>query len=130
MAEVEFRKGTGPDQLPQGAAKGLNDQVTQNNELKDAQPSQFADFGPPKGVELAGPDEQGVTALSGQDARLYGPTARPNEHITAGATGRGKLQAPPDIHAWLPSLVAAASMPDASENLHNLLNLITYHLGN
>jgi len=93
---------------------------------KTARPNMPAEP-PPEGVALQGP-QIGMRGSYGDEEEefLYGPTLRPDEPVTAGATSR-LAPPPPGVQSWLPKLLAAARQPDAPPELHAFLRLLRYH---
>jgi len=69
--QPKIRKGSGPDQLPQGAAGQLN----------KAAPAPSANIGGPAPV---GPVEGLPPEMAGIEERLFAPTDRPDEPLTQG----------------------------------------------
>lgn len=83
--------------------------------------AQDAPPGPaPEGVVLEqGPPAAGTQVRFADDDEefLFGPTTRPDEPVTAGATVR-RAPPPSGIDAWLPVLLEAAAKPGAPPELH------------
>jgi len=80
---------------------------------------------PPDGVDLSGGTSQPMKGSYGSptDEFLYGPTARPMEPVTTGATA--KVAPPPEsVQTWLPHLIAMARRPDAPPELVHLVDQI------
>jgi hypothetical protein len=67
--------------------------------------------------------------LQGQDAMLYGPTSRPNEPVTHLAGAFSKPQPPENLKQYVPALKLATMDPEAPPLLHNIYQLLAYHLG-
>jgi hypothetical protein len=123
--EVQVTKGTGPDQLAQGDATLQNDEAARLARINTDVATQQAALPEPK---YAKPTTGQVVTGNESDA-LFGPTQRPDEPITAGS-GRGQFILPPAfLQNTLPALREAANSPDAPPALVNMLQLITYHLG-
>jgi hypothetical protein len=76
MAEKpKYRKGSGPNQLPQGGASSLNE-VLESSSFAPAEP----DLGPePGAMNMFSPEFAGLENV------LFADTDRPEEPITAGA---------------------------------------------
>lgn len=130
---VQVTKGVGPGSLTQGDAKNQNDAAALANQLGVANQARDAAAAAPAVAPLPEPKYTKPTTgqvVTGTEAdALYGPTQRPNEHITAGS-GRAQLHLPPDfLQTILPALREAASVPGAPPALINMLQLIAYHLG-
>lgn len=86
----------------------------------------------PEGVQLAPEAERtaGMEGSYGDDFEefMYGPTDRPEEPVTTGATAR-KAPPPGDMATWLPRLLEAARDPNAPLELQNFLRLLRHHSG-
>ena len=76
--------------------------------------------------------ETGPVPISNEDdSLLFGPTTRPNEHVTTGSFPPGKM--PPPTRAVtraLPALVRASKDPDASPQLKEMVRLLMYYIEN
>lgn len=114
MPKAEFKRGEGPDALPQGEATALNEapvpaapaEVVAEPEIQLAQPSDY---------------EPDFAAESEDDDFITGPTLKPGEPVTAG-TERRRMD--PDVKAHLGALQRAAQGPGASKELVGLVNLL------
>jgi hypothetical protein len=120
--EVELKKGTGPDQLPQGAAQELNANMPTPTELEpkgleapvqEDATQQFPDEATPADFEPlfepATDDEMFIT----------GPTTKPDESQLVGTEPVRQL--PPVVRRQLPLLQRAAAEPGASADLQVLV---------
>jgi hypothetical protein len=54
---------------------------------------------------------------------LYGPTSRPEEPVTAGATARS-APPPKDMALWIGKLIEASRQPGAPKELHDFIKMI------
>jgi len=86
----------------------------------------------PEGVELA-PDSERTRGMEGSygdefEQFMYGPTERPDEPVTTGATGRS-APPPQDIATWLPQLIEASRQPGAPRELLDFLKLVRHLVG-
>ena len=153
MADApQYKKGQGPDQLPQGGAKELNDQVAATDAAaaqpvvqgagqatpaaNESEPAPAAAEATPAPhplndtVPLAAPDAP-VTYVpqSEEDKFLFAPG---EGNVTGAQPGAsmvdGPLPVPPGITNWLPSLQLAAQDPSASPQTKALFRLISYHV--
>jgi len=81
-ATPKIRRGpAGPDQLPYGAAKNLNDTMAANGPQRPQQAQQASQQqAPTRQLPALSGD------LTGHDSIVFGGTDRPNEPITAGAS--------------------------------------------
>jgi hypothetical protein len=125
--EPEFRRGTGPDALPQGEAQNLNDAMAE----VPAQQEQGATAPTPEdsGVELAQPSdyEPIYEPETDDDLFLTGPTTRPDEPVTTGIP-TGAAGVPADVIRNLPLLQRAAQEPGADPKLQTLVALVLREL--
>ncbi len=124
--------GTPP--LNYGEAGQLNDQIAQADPPLPGDPGAPAaealdPNGPPDGVDLSGkPDTGNDFHPANEDEEiLYGPTERPGERIGSGANPRARR--PKGLETFLPQLAKAASEPDAPQELHDFMTILSYHLG-
>jgi hypothetical protein len=131
---VVARQGPpGPDQLPKGAAKEINQNFADANAqqgdkvLPKEQPTVPAEPGP---VQLANPETGPVTPPGEDDAMLFGPSNQPLSHILTGATPTGQLSPPANVWDWLPALQESAKVPGAPPETQLLLDAIMHHLNN
>jgi hypothetical protein len=80
---------------------------------------------PPEGVVLQKPAARKMTGSYGSpdEEFLFGPTRRPGEPVSTGATS---AQAPPpaDVGLWLPKLLEAAADPSAPPELLELVKVL------
>lgn len=107
---AEYRQGVGPQRLPQGAAKTLNQAQPSPDSFGEI-PVQFA---PPADAEVdyaddSREDEDMQVLLSEPDAGYMPPAVAPRQ---------GKV--PRYVVRHLPSLMAAATQPDAPPTLRAL----------
>ncbi len=125
----DFVKGTGPDQLPQGEAKQLNDQLASTPPPPDtAQPvaPQQQQQALPAAASPNDYQPQ-FTPQNEGDQFITGPTTRPNEPQTVGA--HQQLPVPQAVLDAMPAFVEAAQAPDAPPQLQALVQLIQFHAG-
>lgn len=132
-------------QLPKGSRQQLQqstqqagqlDQQVQQATTAPVQPAgpQMASGlpgAPPLGpVQQATPETGPVHLGDEEDGLLYGPTNKPQEHVTSGAgvLTSPRASVPPNIGTWLPALRLAAQDPTADPMFKNMLNLIVYHM--
>jgi hypothetical protein len=90
--------------------------------------SQAAGLPEVPGVTFRERPKPGMTGKYGSEdeAFLFGPTERPDEPVTAGATARF-APAPDTLKAIMPGLLAAAALPDAPPELHAFIRLLRAH---
>jgi hypothetical protein len=122
VPEAEFQQGGGtPEQLPQGAAQGLNEGLAQVPEEGGAPAAAPLEEEVP---ETATPAdyEPAYQPETDDDAFLTGPTTRPDEPVTAGVNDRADI--PASLRRALPLLVDAANTPGASPQLRSLVNFL------
>jgi len=75
------------------------------------------------------PDAGGDYQPQGESEQmLLGPTARPQEPITAGIHG-AKIDPPESARKWLPVVADAAKDPNAPPQIILLARLMAYHMG-
>lgn len=105
---AEYRQGVGPDRLPQGAAKALNDAQPGMNPPLDTQiPVQFVPHGSPDGIDYSNDnneDEEMQVLMSPPDQGYRPPLFRPQQD---------QHRLPQYVRRHLPTLWAAARQPDA-----------------
>jgi hypothetical protein len=135
-SDVELEKGTGPEQLPQGAVGELNAATPPPTELA------------PEGLSVAPGAQEGASGAdtaeplpaepadyepmfepgSEDEAFLTSPTSRPDEAQTVGIpTGASAI--PASVIRNLDMLQRAAAEPDADPQLQTLVRLILRELG-
>lgn len=129
VAKAKVTKGTGPDQLPQGAATDINN-APEGTPPEDAtagtQPAALAE------EQLPLPAERGANVPVYQpdtedEAWLTGPTLRPDESQIVGTQPRVPLSAA--VRRALPLLKRAASSPDADPQLVALVSYLSREAG-
>lgn len=137
--EPTFKKGdpaAGPgqgEQLPQGEAQDLNAakppkgqpmQVEAEQQAGQAQDQEAGLESLPPVQYAAKPSPGSYDQPTGDDALLFGPTDRPNEHVTTQDMRPGE---PPQAGgAWMSALAAASQDPDAPQNLKDLMALVNH----
>jgi hypothetical protein len=118
----QVRKGTGPDQLPQGAATDINSapQGTppQDPQIAAAQPA-FAEAQP-----LPPPDN--FTPRTEDENILFGPGSGLGVSIIAANPN----PPPRNVQDWMPTLMEASRHPDAPEQLRTLVTLLLHSMKN
>ena len=126
--DMEFQKGTGPEQLPAGAATEANAQLPT---LTASQPDPMA--GAPEAAAPAAPEDGAEDLVPAQaadynpiyqpqsedEAFLTDPTTRPDEAQWVGTGPQPTL--PPAVARQLPALQRAAAEPGASPELQVLV---------
>jgi len=117
VAEVQQGAGT-PEQLPQGAASAVNEATPSATEMT-AEQVDVGDF--PEPAEAADYEPLFEPATDDEDF-ITGPSLRPDEDVTAGASV--PLRVPAHVRAQLPSLQAAADAPGASAELQALVSYL------
>lgn len=122
-------------QLAQGDATQLNQDAAQIPEQAAPQEPQIGEAPaqpeqPLPPVQTAKPETGPVNVSGEDDSLLYGPTSRPNEHVTTGASLGAKATLPPDSHKWMPALVEAAQDPTAPAFFKEMLQVLQYHAQN
>lgn len=141
MSQPQYRKNSGsPNQLPQGAAKSLNDAAAQasdgqgNSTPAEGQTSSTEGTGPSATPSLP-PVKRAQRLNTSQfvppnedDELLFGPTGRPDEHIMAGVSSNAAKQLPPGSERWIPALAEAAQDPEAPQMFKDMLQLMQHHL--
>jgi hypothetical protein len=136
-SDVELEKGTGPEQLPQGAVSELNAATPSPTELAPEELS-VAPGAQEEAVEEPLPAEAAdyepmFEPGSEDEAFLVSPTTRPDEAQTVGIpTGAAAIA--PEVIRSLDTLQRAAEEPGAEEpgadpNLQTLVRLILRELG-
>ena len=127
--DIAFEKGTGPEQLPAGAATEVNAQLpTQTASQPDpmegaALPEQapVAEDVPVAPAE-AGDFDAEYTPVDEDDEFLTGPTGRPGEDQAVGTAPRRGLA--PRVAKNMTLLQQAASAPGASPELQALVSYL------
>jgi hypothetical protein len=131
--------GAPSDQLPQGAATQLNQgmqqaqqsaqQAQQNAQSVQNQPQMPENPGAPtQGIQISAPETSQMPLGDNEDGMLFGPTSRPDEHVTTGGGALSKTPPPQDMARWLPALRQAAQDPNAPKMFKEMLSLLTYHI--
>lgn len=120
MADApEFQRGEGTDALPYGQATEMNKAVAASQTQSNPQPQVESPLG---ASETAQPQGEAPHANP-----LFGPSWLPDQSVTHGAQA-GYAGAPPsDLHRSMTALQEAASDPNSSPALRNLLTLLQYH---
>jgi hypothetical protein len=130
MPEIPYSANQGtPEALPKGQATQLNDAVQLGREVA-AEPfdvtaqSQGSAPAPSPAEPLA--NEPQFVPQSEDDSLLFGPSAQP-EPVFPDLHAR--LPVPANVESWYPTLVEAAGLPDAPQQVKTLVRLLSYHLG-
>jgi len=114
---AEYRKGTGPKQLPQGAASAVNRATPAPAEQMDIP------------VQYASSADHPTLPPDGQDDNLDILTAPPHPGYTPSLIPRSKpSQIPQSVVRNLPRLMAAATDPDAPETVRALYQSLVWEL--
>jgi hypothetical protein len=122
----EYRKGTGPEQLPQGEAQDLNAPAP-GAPPEVAVAAQAQDTQPPQAATAADYQPQ-YNPQSEDESFITGPTTRPQEPVTHGATTiAGGVS--PELRRLLPALVEAAHTPGAPEQMRYIVDFIIRQAG-
>lgn len=136
MEQPQHERGSvdinaGP-QLGFGDAQALNEQTAAADiPLPDEGEVGLDPNSPPEGVDLSGRNQvdQGepFKPANEDEELLYGPTERPNVHIGQDSSPRARR--PNGLELVLPAISRAAAEPDAPQELHDFMQILSYHLG-
>jgi len=125
----EVKKGQGPDQLPQGAATDINTAPV-GTPPQDVQPAAPAAPAPQQPQAAIPADFEPKFVPQGDDETyITGPTTRPNESVTAGASSRQRgISA--SLRRDLPALVHASTQPGAPEQMRFIVDFLIREAAN
>jgi hypothetical protein len=114
---ADYKRGSGPQQLPQGAASKAN--------AATPDPAQQMDIP----VQYAGPADHPQLPPDGQNENMDILTAHPNPNYTPPLIPQTQPQVvPASVVRNLPRLMAAARDPDAPETIKALYRSIVFEL--
>lgn len=143
----DVKKGppTPGEQLPQGAAQQVQESTAQAQQLdaqvQQATTPQLPQQGAPQGAPAEGVQAPQIqkTPRDGspggqlgneEDNILFGPTDRPDENVSTGASVLSNTRAtlPKDADKWLPALRIAAQDPSAPPMFKQMMQILLYKM--